>query len=125
MCCDGTNHNQPRGSGGLLNLSTPMLINHKKIIGLSVETQSGQRLGEIAGFAFDSETQTIYQYQVRSSGLSGIFAKELLVHRQQVISISEEKMLVDDLVYKELAAAKQAMKQQGVLAKSAVAATEV
>lgn len=101
-----------------------MLINHKKLIGLVVETQSGERLGEIAGFVLETEAQTIYQYQVRPGGLSGIFAKELLVHRQQVISISEEKMVVDDLVYKELAAAKQAVKRQGVLAKNAVAATE-
>lgn len=101
-----------------------MLINHKKLIGLAVETQSHERLGEIAGFVLETEAQTVYQYQVRPTGLSGIFAKELLVHRQQVISIGQDKMTVDDLVYKELAAAKQAMKRQGVLAKSAVAATE-
>lgn len=101
-----------------------MLINHKKLIGLAVETQSRERLGEIAGFVLETEAQMIYQYQVRPAGLSGIFAKELLVHRQQVISVTEEKMVVDDLVYKELAAAKQAVKRQGVLAKSAVAATE-
>lgn len=101
-----------------------MLISHKKLIGLAVETQSHERLGEIAGFVLETETQTIYQYQVRPTGLSGIFAKELLVHRQQVISIAEEKMVVDDLVYKELAAARRPVARQSALAKSAVAATE-
>jgi sporulation protein YlmC with PRC-barrel domain len=81
----------------------PMLVSHKKLIGLSVETQSGERVGEVVGFILDAETQTIYQYQVRPAGLSGIFAKELLIHRQQVINITEEKMTVDDLVYKKLA----------------------
>lgn len=92
-----------------------MLINHKKLIGLPVETQSGERVGEIAGFIFDLEAQVIYQYQIRPAGLSGIFAKELLVHRQQVINITEEKMVVDDLVYKKLAVDKNPLvKKQAV-----------
>lgn len=80
-----------------------MLINDKQIIGLTVETQSGQHLGKISGFNLESETQTIYQYEVKPSGLNKIFSHQLLVHQKQVISLTKEKMIVDDLIYKEIA----------------------
>lgn len=83
-----------------------MLLEHKQIIGLPVETKSGERLGKIASFNLDSASQTIYQYQVNPLGLSNLFAKELLIHRHQVISLDDKKMIVDDLVSAKLASPK-------------------
>lgn len=81
-----------------------MLIKHKQLIGLLVETQSGEKLGRVDGFNLETDSHLIFQYLVKPAGLSKIFSHELVISQAQVISLSEEKMVVDDLVYKKLAA---------------------
>jgi len=79
-----------------------MLISHDEIIGLPVETKSGQRLGKVSGFVLDNESQKIIHYLVKKTGLlAGITKKDLLVHYEQVILITKEKMVVDDNVVKD------------------------
>lgn len=85
-----------------------MLIPHKQLLGLPVETKSGDKLGLIDGFNLESDSHLIYQYLVKPAGLSKIFSQELIINRQQVLSLSAEKMVVDDLVYKQLADVKNA-----------------
>ncbi|MDP1709521.1 MAG: PRC-barrel domain-containing protein [Candidatus Komeilibacteria bacterium] len=81
-----------------------MLISGKQLIGLAVETQSGQYLGKISDFSLEADTQTIHQYFIKPGGLNKIFSHEFLIHQQQVISLAADKMTVDDLVYKKPAA---------------------
>lgn len=81
-----------------------MLLDYKDLINLPVETQSHQNLGKVAGLVLDADGQNIYQYRVKPSGLGGLFSHELLIHRQQVISVTADKLIVDDLVYTKLAA---------------------
>jgi len=94
-----------------------MLINYKSLIGLSVETKSGLLLGKIKSFEIDSETQTILQYVVKSRSLISKMLRErereLIIHRNQVISVNEEKMIVEDSAVKEGVAEKvmQSMSQ--------------
>ncbi len=82
-----------------------MRINQKKLIGLPAETQGGLLLGKIRDFEIDSETQNILRYTIKSRSLiSKLLSEEvaeLIVGRNQVISISEEKMVVEDSVVKE------------------------
>jgi len=74
-----------------------MKLTAKNIIGLAVYTQSGTHLGKVADFSFDTETQTVTQYTVKRSGLiTDLWPKELLIHPDQVISLTDEKMVVDD-----------------------------
>lgn len=78
-----------------------MLTNIRDIIDLPVETQSGQALGKVGAITVEIETQSIYQYQVKHGGLAHLFDKvEILVHRDQVLEISKEKMVVEDSVYR-------------------------
>lgn len=83
-----------------------MLINHKYLIGLPVETRSGFSLGKIKSFEVDSETQIILKYFIKSRNLvSKLFNEEiseLVVHRNQVISIDEKKMVVEDNVIEKV-----------------------
>jgi len=92
-----------------------MIIDYKNLIGLSAETKSGLVLGKIKNFEVDSETQTISQYFVKGRGFISKLLSEsdqqLIIHRNQVVSISEEKMIVEDNVVKEGEAVKLA---QGV-----------
>ncbi|MEK7164472.1 MAG: hypothetical protein AAB779_00850 [Patescibacteria group bacterium] len=80
-----------------------MLLQHKQLVGLLVETQSGEKLGRVDGFNLETDAHFIHQYLVKPAGLSKIFSHELIISRNQVISLSAEKMVVDDLVYKTLA----------------------
>lgn len=82
-----------------------MLINYKNLIGLPVLTKSGLLLGKIKSFEIERETQTIFQYVVKSRSLiSKLLSEEIgeiLINRDQVLSIDEEKMIVEDILVKE------------------------
>ena len=101
-----------------------MLIKHKQLIGLLVETQSGEKLGRVDGFNLESEAHAIHQYLVKPAGLSKIFSHELVISRAQVISLSAEKMVVDDLVYKALAENNKERRQKTALAAEGATASE-
>lgn len=73
-----------------------MFLSHDQIIGLPVETQSGRRLGKIHGLIIESGGQNVQQYSVKTAGVALVFAKNLLVGREQVVSLDEEKMVVED-----------------------------
>jgi len=85
-----------------------MRINCKNLIGLPVETKSGLLLGKIRSFEIDSETQNILSYTVKSRNLIGKLLSEkvgeLIISRNQVVSVSEEKMVVEDNMVKEFEA---------------------
>lgn len=83
-----------------------MLLQAKKIIGLSVITQGGDELGEISSFDVELDSQDVWQYHVRPSSLVSRLlgpSEELIVSREQVIRLDEKKMVVDDSLVKEKA----------------------
>ncbi len=63
---------------------------------LPVHTQSGEALGQIEGLIFDPESHAIVQYEVRQG--MPLARRTLLVATNQVVSISAERMIVEDLV---------------------------
>lgn len=78
-----------------------MFINSEKLIGLKSETQSGAYLGRVQSLDIDIDTQGIRSYRIKPTLLEGgIFSEGLIVHHKQVVSISEEKMVVIDNVVK-------------------------
>ena len=78
-------------------------LDDKILLKLPVETKSGAALGRVAGFEFDVETHAIVRYRVRPRGLAaGMLKKPLLVAREQVLSVDDEKMVVDDNVEKAM-----------------------
>lgn len=76
-----------------------MTLQGKHLLGLPVETQSGQPLGKIQNFSLDPSSHTILQYEVRRHGILKdlLPVTTLLIHASQVVSITEEKMVVEDL----------------------------
>lgn len=86
-----------------------MNLTSKQLLGLPVETQSGQHLGRVHDFMLDPTHQTIVQYSVRAGVLpKELFGRELLVASEQVVLLTEEKMVVDDLTIGEVETAKSA-----------------
>ncbi len=70
-----------------------MRINWHTLKTLPVVTKSGTPVGKISDLTIDSETEMIVCLHVKRSRLS----KELLlVHRSQVLSITEKQVVVDD-----------------------------
>lgn len=65
-----------------------MKINLKN---LSVRTVSGVELGNIRDIILDTESQIVLQYEV-----SSLFGNKYLISREQVISVDNEKMIVED-----------------------------
>lgn len=68
------------------------LIQLKK---MSVETVSGVKLGRVCDAVFETDGQTILQYEVCWCCLLG---KKFLINRSQVVRFEEKKMIVDDAV---------------------------
>lgn len=73
-----------------------MLIPLKQLVGLPVVTKSGRPLGKLESLIFEIESQSIYQYQIKPPGLAHLFDSDLLVHRDQVLGIEKNRIVVDD-----------------------------
>ena len=75
-----------------------MRIEYSQLKKLKVETVSGTVLGYVNDIIIDVNTHSILQYKVKSSVLR---TKEYLIHKNQVVSIKEDKVVVEDNVEKE------------------------
>lgn len=81
-----------------------MIIFAKQLIGLRVETKSGQMLGRIRDFEIDADTLEIKKFYVRPAGIvRGLTDGDLIIAKSMIVAIDEKKMTVDDLVTRELA----------------------
>lgn len=79
-----------------------MILSHKNLLNLPVETKSGQVMGLVSHFDLEVDEQRIFRYYVKSGRIiSGLLNKELIISAGQVISINEKKMIVEDSVGKE------------------------
>ena len=77
-----------------------MFINWHTITHLPVFTESGQKLGHVSEVEIDIESHTIRKYIVSH----GIVTKEtFLIVPLQIKSITEEKMVVEDSIIKDVA----------------------
>lgn len=84
-----------------------MLLSFSRLKNLPVFTQSGLRLGQVSDLEIDTDSQSILRYIVQRGRLVGRFQEPLLIHRRQVVSISQEKMMVEDAVIKQLETVKE------------------
>ena len=77
-----------------------MFIHSKDLLRLSVETKSGDFVGKVSGFDMDVETHFVRRYYVRAitpiNLLHGSLYGELVINSSLVLSITKEKMIVED-----------------------------
>lgn len=81
-----------------------MRLSQSQLNNLPVYTKSQDFLGRISGFELDTVNHRIINYKIGSSSLLRSLLggeQQLVVSVNDVISISEEKMVVDDAVIKE------------------------
>lgn len=62
---------------------------------MSVETVSGIKLGGVCDLVFETDGQTVLQYEVCRCCWC---RQRLLINRSQVVRFEEKKMVVDDAV---------------------------
>lgn len=92
-----------------------MKISFGQLKKLEVQTKSNLILGKVQDLILETEGQNILQYEV-----SKLVGKKYLISREQVISIDENKMIVEDSVDSELkeekdAKSKIAIEPEGVM----------
>lgn len=72
-----------------------MRVSLRQLKKIGVETVSGVKLGRVCDAVFETDGQSILQYEVRGCCW---FGQRFLVNRSQVVRFEEEKMVVDDTV---------------------------
>lgn len=73
---------------------------------LTVTTESGAHLGRVVDITIDPDTQAVVSYHVKPSRLMpDMVAAPLIISRNQVISIDQRQMVVDDATIKSRATA--------------------
>ena len=76
----------------------------KKFIGLKVETKSGQKLGKVKDFELDEISLDLKKIYVRpNSYVKGFVVGDLIIDKSSIVSVSEEKIVVEDLNEREFA----------------------
>ena len=81
-------------------------ITAKKIIGLKVETKNKQKLGKVQDFETDAVGLDLKKIYVRpNSYVKGFVIGDLIIDKSSIISVSEEKIIVEDLNEREFARA--------------------
>jgi sporulation protein YlmC with PRC-barrel domain len=82
------------------------------IKGLPVVTEAGDSVGKVTGMVIDIDSHQVIQYLVSKSRLlSALLPEELMIHHNQVISVTEEQMTVRGGLT-EIEAAAESFKQQ-------------
>lgn len=75
------------------------LLSDKEIKNLAVESKNGTKIGRVVGIEIEPDSQTIMNYLIKPKQVvKGIFEGNLIINRERVIEINEEKMIVDDSV---------------------------
>ncbi len=72
-----------------------MRLSSKQLKKMSVETVSGVKLGRVCDAVFETDGQTILQYEVCKCCW---FGEKFLINRSQVVRFEEKNMVVDDTV---------------------------
>lgn len=73
------------------------IINLKfNLIGKTVSTESGKKLGKISDYAVNDENYYVQKLYINPSILHGLTQEQLLIDRSQIIEITDKKIIVSD-----------------------------
>jgi sporulation protein YlmC with PRC-barrel domain len=76
-----------------------MMLSLRDLIGLPVQTESGDALGRVVGGTLDGDSGIVIRYRVRPRGIAAVLAfgdRDLTIAHGQVRSIDTSKMIVED-----------------------------
>jgi len=76
-----------------------MSLTFKQLKNLPVYTKSNEFLGKVKDVEINCDSHTISRYVIKNSDVIKIIAgKEILISPSQIISLDEQKMVVEDNV---------------------------
>lgn len=84
-----------------------------KIIGKSVTTNLGRRMGKVSDYALDTDTMKIQKLYVARPVYRSLTDGQLSIDRSQIIEITDRKVVVRDVDIKETATAPTAAPATG------------
>jgi sporulation protein YlmC with PRC-barrel domain len=75
-----------------------IILNDKDLKNLPVEDQNGKHIGRVVGFEIEADSQTIVNYIVSPKQvMQGIFEGKLIINNVQVVELTKEKLVIDNL----------------------------
>ncbi len=75
----------------------PVLDIQFELLGKSVQTESGHKVGKIADFATDDKTLYIQKLYVSQSLIKSLKSTQLSIDRTQIIEITDRRIIIKDL----------------------------
>ena len=88
----------------LVRLKEVLNINFT-LIGKNVETASASKVGKVTDYAFDDSSMFIIKLFVSKPLFKSLNGSSLTVHRDQIVNITPNKIIIEDLLSKVPAAA--------------------
>jgi sporulation protein YlmC with PRC-barrel domain len=79
----------------VIKIDETMKLNFS-LLGLTVKTKKGTKLGKVLSYTVDSETMTIMQIIVKRPALKAIIDPELIVGRSEIKEINDYEIIVKD-----------------------------
>lgn len=71
------------------------------LVGLKVETKTGTKLGKITDLIITSDALIIQQLIVKRPAMKAFLDPELTIHRNEIIEVNDEKVVVKDEMAKD------------------------
>jgi sporulation protein YlmC with PRC-barrel domain len=79
-----------------------MLLTSKDLINLPVYQKNGDFLGKIKEIELDASTHAIVRYFIKNSQvIKRLSVKELIIRSNQVVSLDNKKMIVEDGIVRD------------------------
>ncbi len=85
--------------GDVIKLDEIRALNFS-LIGISVRTEDGRKLGKVEGYIVDTSRFEIQQISVKQGILKGLTDTGLLIHRSQIIEINDTAIIVKSAAQK-------------------------
>lgn len=85
---------------GLVRLEE-ILNFHFTLIGTAIYDTNGKHLGKVADYAFEPASYTIQQLYVQQSFLKSISVVSNIIHRNQIVSVTKERIVVESASIKD------------------------
>ncbi|MBP5674999.1 hypothetical protein J6W91_01570 [Candidatus Saccharibacteria bacterium] len=92
--------------GDVIKLDKILELNFN-VIGLSVKSKKGAKLGKVVDYTFDSKTMQIAQLIVKRPMMKSLLDPELTIPRSEIVEVNDYEIIVKDETAKPNAPVKQ------------------
>jgi sporulation protein YlmC with PRC-barrel domain len=79
-----------------------MTLSDKIIVGLPVFTENNTKIGKVFEIELNEKEHLVEKYLIKTQKLFSLVNEILLISPQQVLSINNERMVVEDAIVKNL-----------------------